>query len=184
MQRVRWRPGGFWGVVGGGRQRQKCRGDSGRAACRMLSTSTVVAPPSKRGRRLLDAVRMRAQRTTSIFHHNVVGPVVLARISIVVDPVVSPGKFTSRRSISRFTSHGELPFLASLCPSLVHTSRRLGHASDRHLAECYVRVQHPKPSLITLKFRNDRSCIRECFFTICNCERMIQCFCYVACNRK
>lgn len=53
MQRVRWRIGGFWGVVGGSRQRQKCRGDSGRAACRMLSTSTVVAPPSKRGRRLL-----------------------------------------------------------------------------------------------------------------------------------
>lgn len=166
MQRVRWRPGGFWGVVGGSRQREKCRGDSGRAACRMVSTTTVVAPPSKRGRRSVDAVRMRAQRTTSIFHHNVVGPVVLARISIVVDRVVSPGKFPSCRSISRFTSHGELPSLAPLCPSLVHTSRRLGHASDRHLVECYVRVQHPKPSLITLKFET-RTTVRvrlECFW--------------------
>ena len=176
--------GDFGGVVGGSRQREKCRGDSGRAACRMLSTTTVAAPPSKRGRRLLGAMRMCVQRTTSIFHHNVIGPVVLARISIVVDQVVPPGKFSSRRSISRFTSHGELPFLASLCPSLVHTSRRLGHASDRHLAECYMRVQHPKPSLITLKFETRTFvCNLRVFSAICN-ERMIHCFCYVVCNRK
>lgn len=43
------------------------------------------------------------------FHHNVVGPVVLPRVTIVVDGTVSLEKSPSGRSIRRLTTHREDP---------------------------------------------------------------------------
>lgn len=94
----------------------------------------------------------------------------MARVSIVVDIVVSPRKFLSRQSIRRLTFRSFSQFISfSLRPD--YTARRLGHASNRHLvAECCIRIQHPVKaftSIITLKFdsktsRESSSAPHEC----------------------